>query len=241
MPGATDLPDGLVVTFDLFSALLDSRSGGGTAFDVLARERGWPLTGTEVFVAWDRRHKEAQRTVQEWVPYAVPARRSLEETYAVLGLAGDAGDDLDRVLSGLGAWPLWPDVPAGLPALARRARVGLLSNVDDALVRRTRAAPLVDAEVALTSERLGAYKPSPLIYHRARERLGTMVHVASSARDVRGALEAGIPVVRLRRPGHEIDAEGPTPPVEVGSVADLTDVLPEVLRGADGQDRPSLR
>ena len=33
--------------------------------------------------------------------------------------------------------------------------------------------------------------------------------MATSARDVRGALEAGIAVVRLRRPGHELDPEGP--------------------------------
>lgn len=240
MAGSTDLPAGLVVTFDLFSALLDSRTGGGSAFQVLARERDWPLSGQEVFDAWDPRHKEAQRACGTWVPYREPARRSLAETYAALGLAGDAGEDLERVLAGLGTWPLWPDVPRGLPGLAGHVRVGLLSNVDDALVRRTRAAALVDDEVALTSERLRAYKPSPLIYHRARERLGVMVHVASSARDVRGALEAGIPVVRLARPGHAVDAAGPRPPVQVGSVAELLPVLPRVLE-AGGQDRPSVR
>ena len=80
-------------------------------------------------------------------------------------------------------------------------RVGLLSNVDDALFARTAAAPFVDPAAALTSEQLGAYKPHPEIYLRAKARLGDLVHVPTSARDVRGALEAGIPVVRLRRPG----------------------------------------
>ncbi len=55
-----------------------------------------------------------------------------------------------------------------------------------------------------------------------------MVHVATSARDVRGALEAGIPVVRLRRPGHELDPDGPRPAYEVESVDELRAVLATV-------------
>ena len=115
--------------------------------------------------------------------------------------------------------------PDGLPRLAAHHRVGLLSNVDDELFARTAAAPLVDPDVALTSQRLQAYKPHPEIYLRAREALGELVHVAMSARDVRGALEAGISTVRLRRPGHELDPEGPRPAYEVGSMHELRGVL----------------
>jgi 2-haloacid dehalogenase len=49
--------------------------------------------------------------------------------------------------------------------------------------------------------------------------------VATSARDVRGALEAGLEVVRLRRPGHALDPAGPRPAVEVGSLHDVVTVL----------------
>jgi 2-haloacid dehalogenase len=97
---------------------------------------------------------------------------------------------------------------------------------------RTRVAPLVDDRAVLTSERLRAYKPAPELYRRARERAGgELVHVATSARDVRGAVEAGIEVVGLRRPGHRWDPAGPQPPRTAGD-------LPEVARllGA-GNDR----
>jgi FMN phosphatase YigB (HAD superfamily) len=130
----------------------------------------------------------------------------------------------------MAAWPLWPDVPEGLTRLAREWRIGLLSNVDDALFARTAAAAYVDPEVALTSERLGVQKPHAAIYARAAERLPGMVHVATSARDVRGALEAGIRVVRLRRPGHRLDPDGPVPEHEVTSTTEL----PEVLAGRWG-------
>jgi 2-haloacid dehalogenase len=135
--------------------------------------------------------------------------------------------DVEAFAATMADWPLWPDVAAGLPRLARVARVGLLSNVDDALFARTAPSSLVDPEVALTSVRLVAYEPHPEIYLRARERLGDVVHVPTSGRDVRGALEAGIPVVRLRRPGHELDPDGLRPEHEVGSI----DWIAELLAG----------
>jgi 2-haloacid dehalogenase len=52
------------------------------------------------------------------------------------------------------------------------------------------------------------------------------VHVASSARDVRGALEAGIEVIRLRRPGHALDPTGPRPEREAGDLTELAALLP---------------
>ena len=99
-------------------------------------------------------------------------------------------------------------------------RVGVLSNVDDDVFARTRVAPLVDDDAVLTSQRLAAYKPHPELYRRALERAdGGLLHVASSARDVRGALEAGIEVVRLRRPGHAPDPDGPRAERELDDVA----------------------
>jgi 2-haloacid dehalogenase len=51
------------------------------------------------------------------------------------------------------------------------------------------------------------------------------VHVATSGRDVRGALEAGIGVVRLRRPGHTLDPEGPQPEHEAADLRELAALL----------------
>ncbi|SDD22414.1 2-haloacid dehalogenase [Geodermatophilus telluris] len=216
-----DLPGDALVTFDLFSALLDSRTGASAVFTDLARRRGWPVTGERVHDVWDRRNKASQRDLTTWVPFAQHCRRALAGAYAELGLAGDPDADVGEVLGSVGDWPLWPDVATGLPAIARRRRTGVLSNVDDDVFARTRVAALArDAEV-LTSERLRAYKPSVDIYHRARASAGALVHVASSARDVRGALEAGIPVVRLRRPGHHLDGDGPVPAVEVDDLHGL--------------------
>lgn len=63
------------------------------------------------------------------------------------------------------------------------------------------------------------------LYRAARADLGPFVHVVSSARDVRGSLEAGISAVRLVRPGHRLDPDGPVPEHVVTSLADLPDLL----------------
>ncbi len=219
---------GPVVTFDLFSALVDSRTGAGRMLDRIATDRGWPVDGAGVYDRWDALTKQAHRECRAWVPHVDLARNALHACYRELGLAGDPEGDLEAVYAALPAWPLWPDVAEWLPRVAERWRVGVLSNVDDALFDRTQAAAYVDRDLLLSSERLRAYKPDVQLYLRARERVGDLVHVATSARDVRGALEAGIPVVRLRRPGHRLDPEGPAPPHEAGGMAELPGLLERV-------------
>jgi FMN phosphatase YigB (HAD superfamily) len=59
--------------------------------------------------------------------------------------------------------------------------------------------------------------------------------VATSARDVRGAVEAGLDVVRLRRPGHDLDPAGPRPAAEVDHLHDVVTVLD--TRGDRDHDR----
>ena len=220
-----------VVTFDLFSALLDSRTGGAGALGRITAARGWAVGGGELYDRWDVANKRAQRDCRQWVPYRELAVRALVDVYGSFGLAADAVVDVDALLESLPGWPLWPDVADGLAALRGRFRVGLLSNVDDDLLARTRAASLVEPALALTSERLRAYKPDHRIYHEAQRLLGPMVHVATSARDVRGALEAGLAVVRLVRPGHELDREGPSPAHEAREIGELGPLLEHAAQG----------
>jgi 2-haloalkanoic acid dehalogenase type II len=217
----------VLVTFDLFSALLDSRAGASAFLGALAAERGWPAPGAEVYDDWDRRNKGLQRDVTGWRTFRQLSTEALTRTYAALTLAGDPDQDAAALLASVGRWPLWPDVAEGLPAVARAHDAGILSNVDDDIFARSQVAPLVDGQLVLTSERLRAYKPSPAIYQRARAaaRDGRHVHVATSARDVAGSVAAGSDVIRLVRPGHVMPAGGPVPPHVVSSVGEVADLL----------------
>jgi 2-haloacid dehalogenase len=215
-----------LVTFDLFSALIDARTGASRILGAIAAERGWAIGGERLYDEWDRRNKESQRDERDWIPFAEHCRRSLVATYADLGLAGRAPVDAVMLLGSVGGWPLWPDVVPGLPAIAARHRIGVLSNVDDDVFARTKVARLVPDDAVLTSERLRAYKPGPEIYVRARERAGgRLVHVATSERDVRGALDAGLDVIRLRRPGHTADLSTAPSHREVADLRELAVLL----------------
>lgn len=217
------------VTFDLFSALIDSRTGGSAALARIGTGRGWRPAAEAVYDAWDARNKSSQKTAVEFVPFAEHCRRALADTYRALHLAGDPDVDVVRLLDSLPDWPLWTDVPDALTALRSDHRLGVLSNVDDDLFARTRVAPFMDRADVLTSERLHAYKPHPQLYLGALA-AGVDVHVPASARDTRGALEVGMTVVRVRRRGHSVDPDGPQPELEVGDLSALPVALDRLSR-----------
>lgn len=224
---ATEPAAAVLVTFDLFSALLDSRTGASAVLDAMARQRGWSARGADVYDDWDRRNKQLQHEVTKWRSFASLSTDALSGTYGALGLEGDPGSDAAVLLESVGGWPMWPDAAAGLRSLAGLYQVGILSNVDDVIFARTQVAALVDGEYVLTSERLRAYKPSPLIYGRARDaaRGRRHVHVATSPRDVGGATAAGSDVIRLVRPGHQAPADGPAPWLVADSMDDVAELL----------------
>lgn len=218
----------MIVTFDLFSAMTNSRSGGSRAFSEIARSHGWEHPGESLYDRWDACNKAGQRTATAPTTFHELSLQALKQTYHDLGLStATAEADMATLEESVADWPLWPDMVDAVHKIGAYARVGILSNTDDRLARRTRAFALIDPALALTSQRLGAYKPNPVIYlaavaTAAPERL---VHVAASARDVRGALEAGITTVRLARPGHSLDPDGPRPALEVDDAADLVGLL----------------
>jgi 2-haloacid dehalogenase len=223
----------VIVTFDVFSALTDSRSGGSATLQTLSDAHGWSTSGSELYDTWDAANKESHRAVERWVPFADLSVLAMRAALSNLGLPDDNADSISRdLLDSMADWPLWPDVSAeslgGIPA----SGLGLLSNIDDVLLAGTAAIRLgvFDPELVVTSQRAQAYKPAPALYRRAAELLGPFVHVASSARDVRGAVGAGVACIRLQRPGHSLDATGPAPNWTAQSVEDLGQLVPLAAR-----------
>lgn len=218
----------MIVTFDLFSAMTNSRAGGSRTFGEIAASRGWEHSGEALYDRWDACNKTGQRTAAAPTTFHELSLQALKKTYHDLGLStATAEADMATLEESVADWPLWPDIANAVQKIGALARVGILSNTDDRLARRTRAFALIDPALLLSSQRLGAYKPNPAIYLAAVASAAPeqLVHVAASARDVRGALEAGIATVRLARPGHSLDPEGPRPTLEVEDAADLVAAL----------------
>jgi 2-haloacid dehalogenase len=217
----------LTVTMDVFSALTDSRTGGGAFLDELARSRDWTVSGSALYENWDRRNKQLHATTQGWQPFRNLSPIALDATYAEYELDGDAQEDSDALIASMANWPLWPDVtPESLMALPVD-RLGLLSNIDDDILAGTRIARLgvIDPSMLLTSEQLRFYKPNRALYVAARERLGDFVHVPTSRRDVEGSRAAGLRYVQLKRPGHDLAADLPASEYSADSIDELAGVL----------------
>jgi 2-haloacid dehalogenase len=217
-----------IVTFDVFSALTDSRSGGSGFLQSVADINGWAISGAAIYDRWDAINKESHRTVDGWVSFADLSALAMHAALSEVGLQNESASSISRGLSdSMTDWPLWPDVSAGSLGGVGASGLGLLSNIDDHLLAGTAAMRLgvFDPDLVVTSERARAYKPSPALYQRATELLGPFVHVASSARDVRGAVSAGVRCIRLQRPGHSVDASGPLPRWTAQSVEELRDLV----------------
>ena len=206
MPAPSARP---TITFDVYSALVDSRTGGTRACMTLAEHHGWSIEPQALYARWDALCKELQRDTVTWVPFRTLAAQAMDAAQRELDLRGDPLADTDALLSTIGSWPHYSDVPDALARVAAEHDVAVLTNIDDDLLAQTD--PGWAFPTAITSEAAACYKPHPEIYRFAQERVGPLVHVAASARDVRGSLEAGLDVVRVVRPGHHVDADGPAP------------------------------
>ena len=154
----------------------------------IAAERGWAIDGERLYDEWDRRNKASQRDEPAWIPFAEHCRRSLAATYADLGLAGPRGRrrrDAARLGRRLAAVARRRRRAAG----ARRRGTGSAcsptwTTTSSPARRWPRWSPTTPS-----SPRSGCAptSPRPELYRRARERAGgELVHVATSARDVRG-------------------------------------------------------
>jgi 2-haloacid dehalogenase len=226
-----------IVTFDVFSALTDSRSGGSATLQALSEAREWSASGSEIYDAWDAINKESHRAVDRWEPFAELSVRAMRAALAKLALPHDEAESISRdLLDSMADWPLWPDVSAESLREVPATGLGLLSNIDNALLAGTAAMRLgvFDPDFVVTSERAKAYKPAAALYQRASELLGPFVHVASSARDVRGAVTADIACIRLQRPGHSLDPIGPAPRWTAQSITELS----QLIAAARGQRLP---
>jgi len=119
---------------------------------------------------------------------------------------------------------LYPEALSVLNALGD-IPVGVVSNADHEHV--TAWSFTLPVRFVLISESVKAYKPHPLLFQTALERLGVephdVLHVGDSdVDDVKGAKGAGLQVAWINRDGRPRRPEVPEPDFEI---ADLTELL----------------
>ena len=215
------------VTFDCYGTLIDWETGISEAIAAAAREDG-VLLGRDQIV---RAYHEVEPAVEaaEYRPY----KEVLRDT--AIGVAQRLGWDLAgeqaRFLAdGLSRWPAFADTNAALEQMkAIGYKLGILSNVDDDLLRQTLSHFEVEFDLLVTAEQVRSYKPAHGHFQRARDLIGNerWLHTAQSYfHDIVPACELGIPVVWVNR-----KAEAPLGDAcadsEVATLRELADRLCE--------------
>jgi 2-haloalkanoic acid dehalogenase type II len=191
-----------VVTFDCYGTLIDWETGIRAAFKQSLRGLG--LGQSEQARVFDLYEKEERR---------IEALRPYRSYRTVLSEAGSAaarrfGKNIPETLSGILAeqlltWNPFPDTNPALERLARKYKLGILSNVDDDLLAGTLKHFTVPFDLVVTAERVKSYKPGTKHFEEARKIIGadtSWLHVAASLyHDVEPASRLGIKTVWVNR------------------------------------------
>lgn len=169
------------LTFDCYGTLIDWERGILAAVQPLLRRHRVSVASEAILRSYVRH--EAQLEVPPWIAYRDVLRGVMRGMSADLGYTLAAGEE-DLLVHSLADWPPFPDTIEALRGLARRYRLGILSNIDDDLFARTQEKLQMRFDVVITAEQVKSYKPGPAHFQEALRRLGVpigqILHVAQS-------------------------------------------------------------
>jgi 2-haloacid dehalogenase len=213
------------LTFDCYGTLIDWETGLADAFRPVLAAHAVTAGDEDVIARYAGYEAEAE---------AGPYLRYRDVVAAGLrGVAGELGftpsdAEVDGFSAAVGDWPAFSDSPAALARLARRYRLGVITNCDDDLFAASNRKLGVEFDWVVTSEQVGSYKPDERNFHVAFERLGLprerILHVAQSLfHDHVTAKRLGLSTVWIDRRGGRAGA-GATPAAEATPDATFPDL-----------------
>jgi 2-haloacid dehalogenase len=190
-----------VLSFDCYGTLIDWEKGIlGAVKPVFARHGVGADDDTilETYAALEAKFEEG-----EFLPYRMVLR--LVMTEMSLRFKFDAAPhELDCLSRSIGDWEPFADTVDALRRLAKRYKLAVISNVDDALFAATSNRLQVGFDWVTTAQQVRAYKPSPVIFEEALRRMGgpreRVLHVAQSVyHDIVPARSLGLATVWVNR------------------------------------------
>jgi len=169
-----------LVSFDVYGTLVDVRAGSRNAFAAILRDAG--AAHVDVLEFWEQ--WEAANIRRYWFPYRPYreiCRASLEETFRRFGIRGDP-DLIRHYFDAFPGFRRFDDVDETLDWLAARARLAVVSNIDDDLLEATDLGRRFD--LVCTAERARGYKPNGMLFRyllaRADTDCGRLLHCGQS-------------------------------------------------------------
>ena len=167
-----------------------------------------------------------------------PVYRRYDEAWALqfqivfrqLGHEGDGWQAALCLKEKLAQAPAFLEATQFIDALRPRYHVALLSNADDDFLQRCLERNDLHFDTIVSSERAGALKPDPAIFHHLSASLNLeperILYVGDSPiPDVLGGRQAGLRVAWVNRYGYRRPRSVPPPDVKVGSLRELAPFL----------------
>ncbi|HLH93082.1 MAG TPA: HAD family hydrolase [Xanthobacteraceae bacterium] len=211
---AIRLSDFDAVTLDVYGTLIDWEPSIIGFLHEWGRRHGVAAADQDLLMAFDRARADIQK---ERPAHAYPdvLRRCFDRLSAEFRVAIEPSAR-ETFARSPHEWPAYPDAHAGLVALQRHAKVGALSNIDDASLASSCRKLDFRFDLIVTAERVGAYKPDWPHFHSAIEALGALgirrdriLHVGQSLRaDITPANRLGLKCAWINRPGRALGLSG---------------------------------
>jgi 2-haloacid dehalogenase len=230
------LSDFDAVTFDVYGTLIDWEPSIIAFLRRWADTRGLASSGEELLMAFDRARAEIQKLRPAHL-YPDVLRQCFDRICSEFGIIADA-EDRENFAASPHEWPAYPDSHAGLKLLQAGAKIGALSNIDNASLASSCRKLDFHFDVVVAAERVGAYKPDWPHFHTAIADLAAMgiareriLHVGQSLRaDITPANRLGLKCAWVNRPDRLLGLSGEgaaeaKPDLTVASLQELAATL----------------
>ena len=214
------------VTFDVYGTLIDWETGIYEAFAAEAERDDFEIDRAVLMPLFHEISREIEGGSYEL--YAEVLRRTAIE------IAKRTGWPLEPSRSGflpdsVQRWTPFRETNAQLAKLAKKYRLGLLSNIDDKLLGQTRRHITSDFDLVVTAQQVRSYKPEPAHFTECARRIGGKrgwVHVAASYyHDVAPCLKQRVPVIWVNRNKETLDSNQKKPTAEVPNLREAAKLL----------------
>ena len=214
------IPKNHFVTFDVYGTLIDWETGVYEAFSDEAERDGFTIERDELIPLFHEIQQQIQAGSYEL--YAEVLRRTAVQIAKQLGWplepsrSGFLPDSVQR-------WAPFKETNPVLTKMAKKYKIGLISNIDDKLLGQTRRHIPLDFDLVVTAQQVRSYKPDPAHFTECERRIGGKkgwVHVAASYyHDVEPCLKKKVPVIWVNRTKQQLEPGQKKPDAEVPTCA----------------------
>lgn len=233
---AFKLSDYDAITFDVYGTLIDWEPAIADLLVRWAKRYGLPQDPHELIMAFDL----ARAAIQKERPahlYPEVLRRCFERICAEYKVPVDP-DVQAQFAASPHTWPAFADSHDGLVLLQQSAKIGALTNIDQASLNTSCRQLDFEFDVVVTAQRVAAYKPDWPHFDigfgdlaRLGIRRERILHVGQSLRaDITPANRLGIDCAWVNRPNRLLGLSGEgaaeaRPGLTVSSLAELVEAL----------------